>query len=190
MTADHLLESQKPIIAAGILLMPVLKPKPELGRDVDERVRFCACSWFQDYLVQDAFNETLTSFAGRWSNDVSKRIWGDALHQWRTGSDRSLLPVPLAAESGGWAPRGSCCWSNVGIRRTGGWDLSFFLHAKSGKVFTKEMKPKETLEDVCLSRQMAVGQRISPDGQSCQLLPDQHCVVLSLASLCLRRQVT
>ena len=37
---------------------------------------------------------------------------------------------------------------------------------------------------------MAVGQRISYDGQSCQLLPDLHCVLLSLASLCVSRQVT
>ena len=84
-----------------------------------ERVRLCASSWFQNYLEHGIwhnlgtiafFNGTLTVFAGRWSNDVSKRSWGDALHQWRTGSDRSLLPVPRAAESGGWggwAPRGS-----------------------------------------------------------------------------------
>ena len=54
------------------------------------------------------------------------------------------------------------------------------------------MKPKETLEDVCLSCQMAAGQcgptylkwwPIMP-------VPDLHCVLLSLASLCVSRQVT
>lgn len=108
-------------------------------RNMTQPGHHCFCR----YRVQNAFDGTLT-VAGRWSNDVSKRSWGDALHQWRTGSDRSLLPVPRAAESGGWggwggwAPRGSS---------------SFCMQNQAKYVCTKEMKPKETLEDVCLSCQ-------------------------------------